>query len=175
MLTRDGQRLKRYELKTTAAIDARADYLLTYLLTRVTSEGTAASLVRWLGAGRVVAGKTGTTNDLRDSWFAGFGEDLTAVAWIGRDDNAPIGLTGAQGAMRVWGQFMADAHVRSLRMDPPEGIEWRWVDRQTGAFTRANCPGSRSVPFISPAPVAATLECPTTLFGTPETTYAPIR
>jgi len=176
VLTRDGQRLKRYELKTTAAIDARAAYLLTYLLTRVTSEGTAASLTRWLGADRVVAGKTGTTNDLRDSWFAGFGEDLTAVAWIGRDDNAPIGLTGAQGAMRIWGQFMAAARVRSLRMDPPEGIEWRWVDRQTGAFTRANCPGSRSVPFISPAPVTGTLDCPTTtLLGIPETNYAPVR
>jgi penicillin-binding protein 1B len=175
VLTRDGRRLKRYELKTMAAVDARTAYLLTYLLTRVTSEGTAASLTRWLGRERVVAGKTGTTNDLRDSWFAGFGEDLTAVTWIGRDDNAPIGLTGAQGAMRIWGQFMAEVNVRSLRMDPPEGIEWRWVDRETGAFTRSNCPGSRSVPFISPAPVTGTLDCPTTPLGIPEATYVPFR
>jgi penicillin-binding protein 1B len=173
--TRDGKRLRRYELKTRAAIDPRVVYLITHLLTEVTRHGTGASLARWLGPERIVAGKTGTTNDLRDSWFAGFGEDLNAVSWIGRDDNAPVRLTGAQGAMRIWGQLMANAGVQSLLPDAPEGIEWRWVDIETGAITSDGCPGSRSMPFISPAPVAATLPCPSLTPGLPENRYVPIR
>jgi penicillin-binding protein 1B len=165
VLTRDGERLQRYELKTKAVLDPKTVYLLTYLLTKVTSQGTGASLSRQLGDTLIVAGKTGTTNDLRDSWFAGFSDNLTAVTWIGRDDNAPIHLTGAQGAMRIWGQLMAHAGAVSLRMDAPAGVEWRWVDRTSGAITRANCPGSRPVPFTAPAPVAAALNCPSIPLG----------
>ncbi|MGQ0657628.1 MAG: penicillin-binding protein 1B [Chromatiales bacterium] len=152
VLTRDGQRLRRYDLTTQAAADPEAIYLLTHLMTKVTRVGTGAGLVNWLGPKRTVAGKTGTTDDLRDSWFAGFSEDLTAVVWVGRDDNAPIYLTGAQGAMRVWGDFMASADAGTLRMDAPPGIAWRWFDPLSGAFTPANCPGARPLPFMQPAP-----------------------
>ncbi|MFO1435971.1 MAG: penicillin-binding protein 1B [Gammaproteobacteria bacterium] len=176
VLTHDGKRLQHYELKTTAALEPRPVYLLTYILNEVTQFGTAASLSNWLSKDRVVAGKTGTTNDLRDSWFAGFSEDINTVAWIGRDDNAPINLTGAQGAMRIWAQLMADANVQSLQLNPPDGIEWRWVDFESGAVTRSGCPGSRSTPFISPAPVAGTLDCPTPLSSpAPENHYVPVR
>jgi penicillin-binding protein 1B len=176
VLTHDGKRLQHYELKTTEALEPRSVYLLTYILNEVTRFGTAASLSNWLGTDRIVAGKTGTTNDLRDSWFAGFSENINAVAWIGRDDNAPINLTGAQGAMRIWGQLMADANAQSLQLNPPEGIEWRWVDAETGAVTRSGCPGSRSTPFISPAPVAGTLDCPAPMPSpAPENHYVPIR
>lgn len=152
VLTRDGRRLHRYELTTTAAAPEQAVYVLTHLLTRVMSTGTGASAAHWLGPQRILAGKTGTTDDLRDSWFAGFSEDLTAVVWVGRDDNAPINLTGAQGALRVWAAFMADAESSSLRMNAPSGIQWRWYDSLTGAFTPQHCPGARPFPFMHPAP-----------------------
>ena len=160
ILTRDGKPLKRYELNTIAAIDPRPVFLVNYLLTQATSTGTGASLSNWLGPETRVAGKTGTTNDLRDSWFAGFGGDRGAVVWVGRDDNEPIYLTGAQGALRIWGELMADVKLAPLPLTAPEGIEWRWVDRDSGAITSGGCSRSIAQPFMSPAPVAGTLGCP---------------
>ena len=90
--------------------------------------GTGRGLRAYLGGAQGIAGKTGTTNDLRDSWFAGFSADHVAVAWVGRDDNAPIGLTGSQGALPVWADLMAGLGTRSLRLTAPAGIEYHWVD-----------------------------------------------
>lgn len=87
--------------------DPAALYLLTTAMQEVVRRGTARSLDRYLPASLDIAGKTGTTDGLRDSWFAGFTGDRLAVAWVGRDDNRPTGLTGASGAMVVWGQALA--------------------------------------------------------------------
>ncbi len=76
----------------------------------------------------VLAGKTGTSNDLRDSWFAGFGKDLLAVTWVGRDDNRSIHLSGGQGAMKVWAEAMKSLQVASLDTRSPSHVQWRWVD-----------------------------------------------
>lgn len=73
--------------------------------------GTARSARRagfWLPA----AGKTGTTDDQRDAWFAGFTDDLLTVVWVGRDDNQPLGLTGAEAALPIWTEFMKAATAR---------------------------------------------------------------
>jgi len=96
--TQDGRPLQRYRLKAEAAADARAVYLTNTALQQVVKSGTARGLKRMLPAGMGAAGKTGTTNKLRDSWFAGFTSSRVAVVWVGRDDNTPAGLTGAQGA-----------------------------------------------------------------------------
>ena len=96
-----------------------------------------------------MAGKTGTTNDNRDSWFAGFSGDLLAVNWVGRDDNSSTGLTGASGALKIWGSFMAGASHKSLAYRVPDGIEHFWVDEQTGELSARNCSGARLMPFIS--------------------------
>ncbi len=96
------EQLQRYPLTVAEAADPAAVFLLNRNLVEVTESGTAAGLRRQLPEALTVAGKTGTTNDLRDSWFAGFSADRVAVAWVGRDDNASTGLTGAQGALPVW-------------------------------------------------------------------------
>jgi penicillin-binding protein 1B len=83
-------------------------YLLTHLLRGVVDRGTGAT-VRALGLGGAVAGKTGTTNDTRDAWFAGYSPRLVAVVWVGFDDGAPIGLSGAQAALPLWTAFMRAA------------------------------------------------------------------
>lgn len=72
-------------------------------------EGTGRSVYNQLPSSLNLAGKTGTSNDSRDSWFAGFSQDLLAVVWLGRDDNGPTPLTGATGALQVWTSFMRKA------------------------------------------------------------------
>ena len=90
----DGKRLSRYALSVQQAFAPEAMFLLTQALIDVMRTGTGRSAYQRLPRDLVVAGKTGTTDDLRDSWFAGFDENHLAVVWIGRDDNQPIGLTG---------------------------------------------------------------------------------
>jgi penicillin-binding protein 1B len=112
-------------------------------------EGTGRSASRRLPGGLRSAGKTGTTDDLRDSWFAGFAGDRLAVVWLGHDDNTPAGLTGASGALSVWTELMRRLGPTSLEASPPPGIEWHWVDLQSGHRTPAGCPAARKLPFVA--------------------------
>ena len=90
----DGQPVKRYALTVEEAFAPETIYLVNTVLNEVVREGTGAALRGLLPADLVVAGKTGTTDDYRDSWFAGFAENLLGVVWVGNDDNRSIGLTG---------------------------------------------------------------------------------
>jgi penicillin-binding protein 1B len=85
---------------------------------------------------------------LRDSWFAGYTGDRLAVVWIGRDDNQPIQMTGAGGAMTVWGEMMARLDPDPLVPQVPENIELAWIDPATGLRADANCQGAIELPFI---------------------------
>ena len=125
------------------------NFLVINALESVMREGTGRSASRRLPEGFVSAGKTGTTDDLRDSWFAGFGSDRLAVVWLGHDDNSPAGLTGATGALAVWTELMRRINPMPLEMLPPPGIEWHWVDVQTGHRTSPGCPDARRFPFIT--------------------------
>ena len=90
----DGEPLSQFPLETEQAADPAAVYQLDQALVQVMQRGTGRAARSRLPAGHIVAGKTGTSNDLRDSWFAGFTQDLLAVVWVGYDDNQPTGLTG---------------------------------------------------------------------------------
>jgi penicillin-binding protein 1B len=149
VLTEDGRPLQRHGLIVRQTIAPPPAYLLKTLLTEVLVRGTAAQLSREF-RGVPLAGKTGTTGDLRDSWFVGFGGDLLATVWVGRDDNRPAGLSGAAGAMQVWSAMMRARPPSSLDLRPPAGIEWHWIDELSGARTEASCPGARRYPFITP-------------------------
>jgi len=111
-------------------------------------EGTGRSAYDQLPASLAVAGKTGTTNDSRDSWFAGFSQDLLAVVWLGRDDNGETPLTGATGALRVWANFMRRADPLPLDTPVPANIRRVWVDMKTGLMTASDCPNARQIPYI---------------------------
>ena len=78
------------------------------MMRSVLNEGTGAG-VRGAGFTLDAAGKTGTTNDLRDAWFVGFTPELLTVVWVGFDDNQPLGLSGAQAALPIWTAFMKRA------------------------------------------------------------------
>ena len=118
----NGRPLNRYPLAIEAVVDPRAAYLTGWAMQQVVREGTA----KWLGSrlpnGMTMAGKTGTTDDMRDSWFAGFSGDKVAVVWLGRDDYKPTGFAGGTGALRVWAEFMLAIPNEPLSQSPPEGV-----------------------------------------------------
>lgn len=140
-----GNLLTRYPRKSQQVIDSEAAYLIRHLLSQVTSRGTAKSLA-WQFPEQTLAGKTGTTNDLRDSWFAGFDNSKLAVVWVGRDDNQPTGLTGASGALKVWADLFKAFGAETIQMTAPEGIEFGY---QSGGFLSSftNCKTKDLVPF----------------------------
>src|SRR5918992_2927468 len=148
VLTAEGKPLQRYGLAIKQVIEPAPSFLINYLLTEVVKQGTARALAAELPGVMPLAGKTGTTNDLRDSWFAGFGSDVLAVVWVGRDDNQPAGLSGASGAMRVWSHLMKRISPSPLQLTPPTDIEWRWIDRISGRQTDPECPGASAYPFM---------------------------
>lgn len=117
-----GRPLNRYPLAVEAVVDPRAAYLTTWAMQRVVTRGTARWLGNQLPEGLSMAGKTGTTDGLRDSWFAGFSGNKVAVVWVGRDDYNPMGLTGSSGALRLWGDFMLELEQEPLAGFAPEGV-----------------------------------------------------
>jgi penicillin-binding protein 1B len=156
VLDRDGNGLSRRAIELRQSVDPRAVYLVNHLLIQVTSEGTGSDLAGLLPGQMPLAGKTGTTDDLRDSWFAGFGEGLLGVVWIGRDDNQPTGLSGASGALRAWAAVMRRAGVRPLASVPPGGIG------RTGPVQmsfRQRCRTFANVPYIEPHVPASAPRC----------------
>jgi penicillin-binding protein 1B len=126
-------------------------FLITNMLRSVLNEGTGAAS-RSLGFALDGAGKTGTTNDLRDAWFAGYTPDLLCVVWVGFDDNTPIGLPGSRAALPIWVEFMKDALAgkKTQRFLPPmEGVVFIDVDKETGLLAGPSCPKVVSEAFIA--------------------------
>ena len=109
------------------------------MLTLVTTHGTARDAAARLPRGLVIAGKTGTSSDTRDSWFAGFTGSYLAVVWVGYDDNRVTGLTGAPGALPVWADTMASLKPVSFEPVPPESVEDRWIGFDDGLETTPAC------------------------------------
>lgn len=146
--TSSGEELSRYAYEVDQVIDSNAMHLLQYGLIGVAKEGTAKSAYRYLNKDLTIAGKTGTTNDSRDSWFAGFSGDYLGVVWLGYDDNQSTNLTGSSGALKVWSQLMRQFPQRPFDPIKPSGINYEWVDESTGYLTAEGCAGARLVPFI---------------------------
>ena len=124
-------------------------FLLKHGLQAVINEGTGRYAGNTLGRQWQLAGKTGTTDDLRDSWFAGYSPDYLAVVWVGRDDNQPTPLTGSSGALRIWTDIMKDIGLQEPISSEPGGISWQWVDNATGALSMQRCKQARYLPFVA--------------------------
>ncbi len=124
-------------------------YLLTQGLIGVVEKGTARSLLEVVGKNKV-AGKTGTTDNGRDSWFAGFDNDEVAAVWVGRDDNKSTGYTGSTGALRVYKEFIRNRGVNGINIRRPSGI----VDQRfssDGIPINNSCQDAGSVVFPAKA------------------------
>lgn len=144
----NGRTLNRYDKEPAPAQegDAIAARLITIALQQAVSGGTGRQLISD-GLGRLnPAGKTGTSNDGRDSWFAGWTGDHLAVVWVGNDQNEQTGLYGGTGAMRVWSNLFARLPSAPLRVGDA-GIEWHWVVGSN--TTDAGCAGARRFAFVA--------------------------
>ena len=156
---REGELLRSNFTEFERAVSPQAAHLLHYALREAVREGTGRGVYGILDDEFHVAGKTGTTNNGRDSWFAGFSGDLLAVSWIGRDDNGSTGLTGASGALRVWADFMDGAARRPLEYRMPDGVELHWVDDASGRLSARDCAGARLLPFIAGSQPTERVDC----------------
>jgi penicillin-binding protein 1B len=160
VLDAEGKPLQRYELQVERVIEPAPAYLLNRALQMVVEEGTGRALNQRFSSKLGLAGKTGTTNDLRDSWFAGYDGEKLAVIWMGRDDNQPMGLSGASGAMRVWSDLFAMTGAVAQQPLKPDLVEWYLVDRDSGGLEDRSCHDTVQLPFIeseakpTPAPCA---------------------
>lgn len=125
-------------------------FLVTNMMRSVINEGTGAS-ARAAGFALDAAGKSGTTNDLRDAWFVGFTPELLAVVWVGFDDNQPLGLSGTSAALPIWTNFMMRAltgHQNQTFTTPP-GVSFVDIDRDTGKIALPTCPRVTSEAFLA--------------------------
>ena len=157
--TQEGRPLARYALRVEQAIAPEPAYLITAAMQGVVREGTAQGLKSMLPADAAVAGKTGTTDDQRDAWFAGFTGDRLAIVWVGYDDNRAAHLSGAASALPIWGDLMAALQPEPLALQKPDTIETVLIDPQSGLRADLSCPGALELPFASGSAPAGRAPC----------------
>ena len=143
-----GRILQRTGLNTQRSIPPETNFLTNYALQQVVASGTARR-AQSLGSNLNLAGKTGTTNDYRDAWFAGYSGNYVSVVWVGRDDNKPIGLSGGTGALPVWVDYMSRLKLTPVSLPEPEGIEWLWLENNSGKLSNERCADARYLPVMS--------------------------
>lgn len=134
-----GTALKRFPVQVEAVASPAAIYQVDRMLAQAVARGTARGAIARLGSGYGAAGKTGTSSDTRDSWFAGFTGTHLAVVWVGYDDNAPTGLTGGSGAVPIWADLMGSLRTSPWEPVLPELLEERWIEYGSGYETTPEC------------------------------------
>ncbi|CAH6815329.1 peptidoglycan glycosyltransferase/peptidoglycan DD-transpeptidase MrcB [Vibrio chagasii] len=141
----DGEVLYQSIPRVSQRVDQQAAWLTTYAMKRGVSEGTGRFLQNqfaWAG----LAGKTGTSNDSRDSWFVGVdGREVTTI-WLGRDDNKPTKLTGSSGALRVYADYLKQRTPEQLLLPWPTGIATASFTRTSDGALEFDCDGAVKLP-----------------------------
>jgi penicillin-binding protein 1B len=137
VMNQNGKQLRNNGFFSEPAFDSGSVFLLQHALQHAFRAGTGKRVGQQFPSSLMLGGKTGTTNEMRDSWFAGFGGQYSVVTWLGRDDNKPMGLSGGQGALQVWGSFMKSVKMKAVKPVTPNNVEWRTTS------------GGMSVPFIA--------------------------
>ena len=159
VIAADGKPLQSYPLTVKQAVDPAATYIVNTMMQEVMHYGTGSSAYKSFPGNYGLVGKTGTTNDAKDSWFAGYSGDYLSVVWIGRDDNKPAGLTGSTGALPVWTSIMKQISTQPVVLNAPDNITKAWVDPYSGAVTSQSCGAAREYPYIAGSVPAVTSSC----------------
>jgi penicillin-binding protein 1B len=141
VVDQSGKVIEGHELQARQVLSPQLAYMIDFMLEQVINHGTGEG-ARKRGFIRPAAGKTGTTNDSKDAWFAGFTPNLLAVIWTGFDQKEELGLTGAEASLPAWTDYMkaATASRPALDFSPPPGIVVEKVDPLTGYLAGPNCP-----------------------------------
>ncbi len=139
--TADGDNIITRKVHQKQALDPRVAYLTGYAMEGVLTRGTAKE-AKALGINFPAAGKTGTTNGNRDSWFVGYTSDVVCAVWVGYDSGGDTGLTGAKGALHIWSLFMRSIYAQAgpKALNPPDGIETAIIDPESGCLATTACP-----------------------------------
>ena len=139
LISTDGKALKAFPLEVTQVASPEVVYQLDRMLVQVMDRGTGRSARALLPASLVVAGKSGTSSDYRDSWFAGFSGSHLVVVWVGYDDNDPTGLTGSAGALPVWAHVMSGLGTNSWEAPMPDNLAEVHIEYPTGLRAAPGC------------------------------------
>jgi len=148
VLDAKGHVLKQYATKPGKGEYQQSERLVRWMMQQVAQYGTAAAIGDSSLGSLHVAGKTGTSDHQRDSWFSGFTGDRLAVTWMGRDDNQPTHLWGATGALRVWMKLFEKMPSAPLTTSIGDGVQYAWIDPSTGQGSMPQCDGAKQYPFI---------------------------
>ena len=150
VISTDGKPLKAFPLQVMPVASPEVMYQLDRMLVLVMDHGTGRPARAVLPADLVVAGKSGTSSDFRDSWFAGFSGSHLAVVWVGYDDNRPTGFTGAAAALAIWAHVLADLHTASWSGAMPESLNDVSIDYLTGLELEGNCADANAIHVAVP-------------------------
>lgn len=159
VMNADNQPLQRYELSSEPRFSEEQSHLMHFALQGVMRIGTGRSVYQQLPPTLALAGKTGTSNDQRDSWFAGYSGDHLGVVWVGNDDNKPTSLTGSSGALKIWTDVFKHIDTRSISQTAPETIEYYWIDSSNNLRSADGCENSQLVPFIKDSEPSEKTNC----------------
>ncbi len=154
VLSNDNDPLARYSLDIEQVVEPQFSSLINYALQDVIRNGTGRNVIRGFRYDYGLAGKTGTTDQYRDSWFAGFSGNYLTVVWIGRDDNKSTGLTGASGAARVWSKVMNKLPLKRLELSYHDDLVQREIAYSQDPLL-ADCSLKRSMPMVVDSDVSA--------------------
>ena len=148
VLSDSGEPLGRYPLSIEQVAQPESIGLIVHAMQQVVEEGTASAIGDRFGRELGYAGKTGTSDGYRDSWYAGFSGEHLMIVWVGRDDNKPTGLSGATGAAHIWSDTIAKINTRPLKLPLLTGMAMVSIDPSTGMHIDDNCPNARALPYI---------------------------
>lgn len=142
----DGELLYENFPRSSRVVPEQATWLTIYGMKKTVSEGTARFLnskYSWAA----LAGKTGTSNDSRDSWYAGIDGREVAITWLGRDDNKPMRLTGSSGALRVYADYLSMRTPEAYQLPWPNKITTAGFDLESNKTLKADCSGNVKLPI----------------------------
>lgn len=154
-----GTALQSYPFTVKQTLDPAATYIVNTMLQGVMHEGTGKSAYSYFPENYGLIGKTGTTNDAKDSWFAGYTGDYLSVVWLGRDDNKPIGLTGSTGALPIWSLLMKQISTQAVNLTRPDNITMAWIDPNNGLLINPDCGSGKQFPYITGSEPVTFSEC----------------
>jgi penicillin-binding protein 1B len=147
VLSNTNEPLARYPLAIEQVVEPQFNYVINYALQEVIRSGTGRGVLNGFRYDYGLAGKTGTTDNYRDSWFAGFSGNYLTIVWIGRDDNKSTGLTGASGAAKVWAKLMQQIPLQRLELPYNEDVISQRVYYSLDQ-ERQDCSLSRQLPIL---------------------------